>query len=127
MLRLIQCCIEFKDRSEIDGIGSRRRGIYVLYQRKSAHYEVVYVGMTNADMAMRLRSHRRSKRKVWSHFSIYGVWPNITQDEIRELEGLFRHIYRKSAKANLFNVQKGSSSLRKIRVKNFEDWQKRTD
>ncbi|GAF97179.1 unnamed protein product, partial [marine sediment metagenome] len=32
---------------------------------------------------------------LWTHFSIFEVWENITENEIKELEGLFRQIYRK--------------------------------
>ena len=129
MLRLIRSCLEFQDRSEIKNLGKHRRGIYVLYQiegikvkRKVPIYEVVYIGMTDSDMAKRLRSHNRSKIKKWTHFSVYSVWPNITKDEILELEGLFRHIYRRSKNANAFNIQRGSNDLRKIRVKNLHEW-----
>ncbi len=119
MLRLIQCSIEFQEASDIK-LGKSRRGIYVLYKNK----EVVYVGMTTTDIAKRLHSHRRSerKRKLWSHYSAYAVWPNITNDEIRELEALFRHIYRYSSKANILNIQRGSTALRKVRVREFKDW-----
>ncbi len=128
MLRLIQCSIEFQKAVDIN-LGSRRRGIYVLYQENGAHFEVVYIGMTTRDIAKRLRSHRRSerKRKLWSHYSAYAVWPNITNDEIRELEALFRHIYRYSPKANSLNIQRGSNALREVRVNEFKDWMKRTN
>lgn len=125
MLRLIQCSMEFQKLSEISNLGKHRRGIYILYQEsKGDHFEVLYVGMTNSDIAKRLRSHRR--KKVWSHFTAFAVWPNITHEEIRELEALFRHIYRKSKKANIFNIQRGSDSLRAVQAKDFKDWQAQT-
>jgi hypothetical protein len=45
---------------------------------------------SNRGMLRRLRSHKRRKAGLWSHFSVYEVWDNIRDDEIRELERLFR-------------------------------------
>jgi len=50
----------------------------------------------------------------WTHFSIFEVWDNITQDEVAELEGLFRHIYRKDTKANALNEQRGFKKLKTV-------------
>ena len=136
-LRLIKCCLEFQPRAEIHDIGGKRRGIYVLY-RKRGHietkrgklkerYDVLYVGMTDKSIRVRLKSHAKSKRKKkWTHFSAYAVWPNITKDEIRELEGLFRHLYRRDGRANIMNLQKGSKGIREVRAKNTVEWQRQT-
>jgi hypothetical protein len=43
------------------------------------------------------------------------VWPNIRNEEIRELEGLFRHIYRTDTHANQLNMIKTYNALRDIR------------
>lgn len=133
MLRLIRHCLEFQDKSEIHQLGINKRGIYVLYQmdkitpqKDKQKYQVVYIGMADSDIAKRLRSHNRSKRKKWTHFSVYSVWPNITKDEILELESLFRHIYRRSINANVFNLQRGSNAIRDVRVKNFKEWKEVT-
>jgi len=56
---------------------------------------------------------------LWTHFSIYAVWPNITDEEIRELEGIFRAIYREDMRANRIAVQKGFAELRRIRDNNL--------
>ena len=40
-------------------------------------------------------------------FSIFEIWDNIREDEIKELEGLFREIYKKDSSANKLNKQKG--------------------
>ena len=53
------------------------RGIYVLYKRRgfkkdeSHHYDLVYVGMASKCITIRLNSHKRSKEKLWTHFSAF--------------------------------------------------------
>ena len=89
--------------------------IYVLYKHSRKHgkdkYDLLYVGMTNAGrrggIVSRLRSHRRNKKDLWTHFSVFEVWDNIRDEEVAELEGLFRHLYRNDTKANSLNVQRG--------------------
>ena len=112
-LRLIKHAIEFQEQSEVDQIPGSLRGIYVLYRRKgkksdsSHHYDLVYIGMTTSSIKRRLRAHRKSwKRKYWTHFSVFEVWDNVRDEEIMELEGLFRHLYRWDSRANLLNIQK---------------------
>jgi len=36
-------------------------------------------------------------------------------EELAELEGLFRHIYRRDTKANRLNVQRGFKRLRQLK------------
>ena len=74
----------------------------------------------------RLLSHARSKRKreLWTHFSIFQVWDNITEAEVAELEGLFRHIYRKDTRANRINRQRSFKKLKKVRRNNLSQWPK---
>ena len=131
ILRLIQHCAEFIQRDEIRRVPRRRRGIYVLYRRRGwldkrrrhERFDVLYVGMASGSMRARLYSHARSKRKKqWTHFSIYEVWPNITEQEIRELEGLFRHIYRADGRANILNLQRGFKGLKKVREQDTKKW-----
>jgi hypothetical protein len=93
--------------------------------RKSKEkYDVVYVGMARAGMRGRLRAHIRSKRrgKLWTHFSVFEVWDNIWDDEIAELEGILRHIYRKDTQTNRLNRQRGFKALRRIRVNDLRRW-----
>lgn len=102
------------------GLPHRMRGIYALLNKSSKEkYEVVYIGMANGKSGIRgrLAAHRRSKNKKghWTHFSFFEVWPNITENEIQELEGLFREIYRKDTNANSLAVQKRYGRLRKVR------------
>lgn len=95
-LRLIKRCAEFLPQSEIKNVPAYTRGIYVLfnYHRKPDKYDVVYIGMAagskTASIRGRLRIHLRRKRKLWTHFSIFEVWENIREEEIQELEGIFR-------------------------------------
>ncbi len=72
----------------------------------------------------RLIRHARSKRKkaVWTHFSVYEVWDNIRDDEVAELEGLLRHIYRFDPEANKLNIQKGFRKARSVKRSNLKDW-----
>jgi GIY-YIG catalytic domain-containing protein len=97
------------------------RGIYALlkYRKKIKNFDVVYVGMTNRSIRRRLNSHKRSKTKgvdgVWTHFSIYEVWENIKKEEIEELEGLFRQIYRYDTNANKLNKQRGYKNLKRLK------------
>jgi hypothetical protein len=73
-----------------------------------------------AGIRARLETHANSKRKrgIWTHFSAFVVWPNITEAEIAELEGLFREIYRKDKRANRLNRQKRYRKIQKVRVRN---------
>ena len=92
-LRLIRRCAEYKVQDDLADLPKGLRGIYVLYQSAKRNgkqkYNVVYVGMTSAGsnrgMLRRLRSHRKKKAGLWTHFSVYEVWENIRDDEIREL------------------------------------------
>lgn len=126
-LRLIKNATEFCDTSMIADVPRFTRGIYVLYNynRNRDLYDVVYVGMAGGEktgVKVRLRSHLRSKRNTWTHFSVFQVWDNIREEEIRELEGIFRHIYRYDARANKLNKQKSFKALNKLRANYFDDW-----
>lgn len=74
---------------------------------------VVYVGMARGERSGvkgRLKSHDASKSD-WTHFSVFEVWDNIYPQQIEELEGLFRHLYRQDAMANKLNRQKSYQPL----------------
>jgi hypothetical protein len=72
----------------------------------------------------RLQRHKKSKSKKWTHFSVYEVWDNISKEQVEELEGLFRHIYRKDSAANSLNAQGSYGTLLKIRRNSPEEWQR---
>ena len=40
------------------------------------------------EVSARLRQHRRTKYGHCTHFSVFEVWENIRDDEVRELEGI---------------------------------------
>lgn len=129
LLRLITRCAEYIPLDRVRELPPGLRGIYVLYKRrrnrrtKTCHYNVVYVGMANrGGIRARLRSHRRSKRGFWTHFSVFQVWDNIRDEEVFELEGLFRYIYRDDSKANRLNAARGFKPLRKLRDDDIADW-----
>jgi hypothetical protein len=107
---------------------SRNGGIYVLLKKRNAgKFDVVYVGMAGGQKAgargrMMSHSRNRTKGKLWTHFSLFEVWDNITQAEVAELEGLFRHIYRKDSRANRINKQRSFKKLKKVRANNLKKW-----
>lgn len=125
-LRLIQHRAEFLPLEKATSIPKGIRGIYALLKinRKKGRadkFDVVYIGMSRTGIRSRLRDHTARKKGLWTHFSVYSVWPNIWDGEIEELEGLFRAIYRKDTKANSIAVQKGFAALRGVRNNKF-DW-----
>jgi hypothetical protein len=76
--------------------------------------EVVYVGMARGERSGvkgRLNQHRGTKANEWTHVSVYEVWDNIPAEQVEELEGLFRHIYRLDPQANRLNKQRGYKPL----------------
>jgi hypothetical protein len=128
-LRLIRHCAEFLEQSKISMVPAKTRGIYALLLKRPhkaglIKFDVVYIGMSRSGVRSRLSSHKRSPKKsgLWTHFSVYSVWPNITDSEIEELEGLFRAIYRKDSTANRIAKQKGFKNLKSVRKDSFE-WQ----
>jgi hypothetical protein len=118
-LRLIKHYVEFLPQSDFLRIPRYTRGIYVLFKKSpKGKFDVVYVGMAGGEKAGirgRIRNHFRCKGNLWTHFSAFEVWENIREEEVRELEGLFRHIYRKDIRANRLNRQRGFWKLRKVR------------
>jgi hypothetical protein len=132
-LRLIKRVAEFKPKEELKLLPRMLRGVYVLYMKRNVHgrekFDVQYVGMATAGkrrgLRGRLESHAKSKRKgkLWTHFSIYQVWENIRSEEVAELEGLFRHIYRKDSRASALNIQRGFKQVRRVRQNNLKAWQ----
>src|SRR5713226_10583428 len=127
-LRLVKWCAQWQAKKDLGKIPMGARGVYALHDKKSDHYNVVYVGMSASGQGIkrRVRSHSKSIRKGpgWTHFSIFVVWENIREEEIRELEALLREIYRKDSTANRLAKQKGSVKLRKTRHQDPDDWRK---
>lgn len=124
-LRLVRRCWQWIPKTQVKFVRQGLRGIYALhrYRPRLEKYDVVYVGMADgrAGIRARLKAHAdsRRKRKLWTHFSTFEVWPNITEAEIAELEGLFREIYRKDKRANALNRQRRCRNLQNVRIR---DW-----
>ncbi len=125
-LKLFTRCVEFQPRSEIMNVPPGTRGIYALlrWRPRTRRYDVAYVGMARKSAAGRLRAHARSEKKrgLWTHFSIFEAFDNVRGEEIPELEGLLRHIYRMDFVANRLNTQRGFVKLRRVRSKRLDDW-----
>ena len=119
-LRLVRRWEELLPKSDVDRLPVGLRGIYVLYKRsrRTGAFDVVYVGLSAAGesghVRRRLRAHVRNKPGLWTHFSVFEVWDNVTEGEIRELEGLFRQIYKRDSRANKLNKQRGFKKFRII-------------
>lgn len=114
-------------KGQIDSVPDGFRGIYALHRNRPRikKFDVVYVGMADgrAGIRARLRAHANSKRKrdMWTHFSAFEVWPNITEAEIAELEGLFREIYRKDKRGNALNRQKRCKQIQQVRIRDWRE------
>jgi len=116
-LRLLKRREEYVPVEEVDDLPPRLRGIYVLYKYRPRvrRWDVVYVGMAaNGSIRSRLRRHKRKKKDLWTHCSAFEVWDNITPAEVQELEGIFRHIYRKDSRAAKLNVQRSFGKMKKL-------------
>ncbi len=124
-LRLVRSIAQWIPKDRIESVPKGLRGIYALqrYRPRIVKYDVVYVGMADgrAGIGARLKAHANSKRKrnLWTHFSVFEVWPNITEAEISELEGLFREIYRKDKRANALNRQRRCRQLQNVRTREW--------
>ena len=69
----------------------------------------------------RLARHKRDQAKIWSHFSAFEVWDDVSEEEIKELEGLFREVYRKDTK---FNQLGGFDRLKRVRIRDIKSWKR---
>jgi hypothetical protein len=128
-LKLIKRCVEFCEKTKIEKIPEKTRGIYVLLNKQKGSkkkYDVVYVGMARGaktGMHGRLNSHNRgTKKNKWTHFSIFEVWDNVRAEEVAELEGILRHVYRTDARANPLNEQRAFKKLTRVGKKPLEEW-----
>jgi hypothetical protein len=123
--RFIKRCAQWRPMSEVNLIPSGTRGVYALLDQRSVkEFDVVYIGMApQGGIRSRIKSHKKSETKIWTHFSIFEVWDNIGENEVEELEGLFREIYRKDSFANRFNKQKKCKRLQSVRNNKLRSWQ----
>jgi len=129
VLCFIKRSAEFLKQDEISKLPRGLRGIYVLYREQPSKtkrrvFDLRYIGMSTSGIGGRLRSHKRSKRKTgeWTHFSVFQVWDNVTNQEVSELEGLARHLYRFDPTASTLNIQRGYKRLRRVRDNKISSW-----
>jgi hypothetical protein len=125
--RFVERCAQWLPKTAAKLVPPRTRGIYALlhFRPRLGKYDVVYIGMAaTGGIRSRLKSHMKSQTKVWSHFSIFKVWENISESEVEELEGLFREIYRKDKRANRFNRQKKCKKIQTVREDDLGKWKK---
>jgi len=116
-LRLLKRRQEFVPVEDVNALPRGMRGIYVLYNYRPRvrRFDVVYVGMAaEGGIRPRLRSHRAKKKDLWTHCSVFEVWDNVTPGEVKELEGIFRHIYRRDSRASRLNVQRSFARMKKL-------------
>lgn len=127
MCKFIKRIAEFQPQDQIKHIPGNTRGIYALLNKSKVSFDVVYVGLSageRAGMQSRMKAHRRSKRFKWTHFTVLEAHDNITRQEIKELEGLLRLIYRKDTRSNKLNKQLRYKPFRKITKKDILSWKK---
>jgi len=116
-LRLLKRRQEFLPAEDVNALPRVMRGIYVLYKYRPRmrRYDVVYVGMAaEGAIRSRLQSHKRKKKDLWTHCSVFEVWDNITPAEVKELERIFRHIYRRDSRASRLNVQRSFVRMKRL-------------
>ena len=125
-LRLVKRCAEFRPKDNVNLVPKARRGLYVLYRYIEVdgkkRYDVVYVGMATVSIRRRLTAHLRKKPDLWTHFSAFEVWDNIRDEEIVELERLFRHLYRLDSRASELNVQRRFKKVISVRRNDLNEW-----
>lgn len=126
-LRLVRRFAEHIAQEKVFDLPPDLRGMYVLYQSHRSRgrrlFDVVYVGMAaRGGIRARLKLHRRKKGEHWTHFSVFEVWDNVRDEEIRELEGLFRHIYKHDSRASHLNVARGFKALAKMKNNRLASW-----
>lgn len=130
VLRLIKNVIEYQPKENFDLVPLKTRGIYALYFQNTYNekvFELVYIGMArgkNSGIRGRLNKHNKRKKGLWTHFSAFEVWDNISESEVEELEGLFRHLFKLDPKANILNKQKEFKKLSDLQKETKKHWKK---
>jgi hypothetical protein len=125
-LSLLKRFAEFLPKDRAQDVPDGHKGLYVLYDQPEGtnHSDVVYVGRATNCIKSRVLSHKGKeiKGERWTHFSAFEVRDRITDDEIIELEGLIRHIFRKDSSAMRFNDQRSWKQIEVVRKDNLEEW-----
>lgn len=124
-LRFIKQCIEyckFKD-DIVKDIPHRTRGFYILYKKHGKNYKVVYIGMAGGPRTGvhgRLKNHLKKKKAT--HFSVFEVHDSVSEEEVRELEGLLRHVFARDQRVDVEATQRTYAKLRPVRKKDWSSW-----
>lgn len=93
--------------------------MYVLYKKDEENYNVKYIGVggisedAKSGIFASLKNHEKNKED-WTHYSLFEVHDNISNDEIRELESLFLTIFKNDRNIEITNTQKSSYILKKL-------------
>jgi hypothetical protein len=64
-------------------------------------------------MGGRLKNHAK-KKAGWTHYSVFEVHDNVSQEEILELEGLLLWIFRHDPRVELSNKQPGGKVFKRL-------------
>jgi hypothetical protein len=114
------------NKETVELIPLHSRGIYVLLKQDGRYFNVYYLGMSSGQGGMRNRllKHLHSKRKSkCTHFEVFEVHENISEREVKELEGFLRHIFRGDAQANSLGKQRAFQKLKSSAVRfPLKDW-----
>jgi len=120
--KFIKRIAEFQPEEEREHIPDNTRGIYVLLKQKAKDkFEVVYIGMSGrgkiSGIYARLHDHSKNKNKKWTHFTLFEAHDNLTNAEIKEIEGLILCVYRKDLRVNKHNIQLRYKPFRQVSEK----------
>ena len=120
--KFIKRIAEFQERAERKHVPDNTRGIYVLLKKTGRdEFEVVYIGMSGrgkiSGIYARLDEHSKNKNKKWTHFTLFEAHDNLTNAEIKELEGLILCVYRKDLRVNKHNIQFRYKPFRQVSEK----------
>jgi hypothetical protein len=114
---------------EIEQVFDCDQAIYVLYQEVDVAgtvMDVVHIGACSGnegDVKNCLIHHRSRGDISWSHFSVFAFREWVPTKDIKELAGLFRHIYRKDLYARSASVAKAYKPLSRIKNRKvIDDW-----
>jgi hypothetical protein len=121
--KFIKRCAQWIPKDQSGLIPRRTRGVYALLQeRPKDRFDVMYIGMTSRSSIGKRLGRHKTKLKGWTHFSMFEIWDNIGEQELKELEGLLREIYRKDTQANRLNKQRKYQRLQKVRENDLSKW-----
>ena len=121
--------MEFLAMEEIKHVFDCDQAIYVLYQvfyEEGSAMDVVHIGACSGkegDVKNCLIHHRNRDDISWSHFSVFAFREWVPTKDIKELAGLFSHIYRRDSYARSHSYAKAYKPLSRIKSRKvIDDW-----